>query len=106
MKGNNYVCCEPGSSVNIVSGYGPDDRGFDPLQRQKDFSSILCVQIGSRAHPASCTVGTGGPFLRAKSRSVRDVDRSHQSSAEVENEQKLHLLSPFVACMACDGTAL
>jgi hypothetical protein len=28
----------------------------------KDFSSILCVQTGSGAHPASCTMDTGGPF--------------------------------------------
>jgi hypothetical protein len=26
----------------------------------KDISSNLCVQIGSEAHPASCTMGTGG----------------------------------------------
>jgi hypothetical protein len=28
---------------------------------EKDFSSNFCVQTGSGAHPASCTVGTGGP---------------------------------------------
>jgi hypothetical protein len=27
-----------------------------------DLSSSLCVQTGSEAHPASCPVGTGGPF--------------------------------------------
>jgi hypothetical protein len=32
----------------------------------KDFSSNLCVQTGSEAHPASCTMGTGGPFPGAK----------------------------------------
>jgi hypothetical protein len=42
--------------------------------RAKDFSSSLCVQTGSRAHPASCTMGTGGP------------DHSPPSSAEVVNE--------------------
>jgi hypothetical protein len=26
----------------------------------EDFSSNLCVRTGSGAHPASCTVGTGG----------------------------------------------
>jgi len=31
-----------------------------------DFSSI-CVQTGSGAHPASCTMGTGGPFPGGKS---------------------------------------
>jgi hypothetical protein len=32
----------------------------------EDFSSNLCVQTGSRAHPASCTVGTGGSFPGVK----------------------------------------
>jgi hypothetical protein len=36
--------------------------GFNPQQRQKIFSSSLCVQTDSGAHPASCTKGTGGPF--------------------------------------------
>jgi hypothetical protein len=55
---------EPGSSVSIVSGYGLDDRAIvvrSPAEA-KDFSSILCAQTGSGAHPVSCTVGTGGPF--------------------------------------------
>jgi len=33
----------------------------------KDFSSNLCVQTGSGAHPASCTMGTGCPFPGGKS---------------------------------------
>jgi hypothetical protein len=85
----NYKCyinlCEPGSSVNKVSGYGLDDR-FIPRQRREDFFSSLCVQTGSGAHPASCTVGTGGPFPGAKARPGRDPDHSPPSSAEVENE--------------------
>jgi hypothetical protein len=55
---------EPGSSVSVVSGYGLDDRVIEvrfPAEA-KDFSSNLCVQTGSEAHPASCTMGTGGPF--------------------------------------------
>jgi hypothetical protein len=56
---------EPGSSVCIVSGYGMDDRAIEvrsPADAKGFFSSNLCVQIGSGAHPASCTMGTGGPF--------------------------------------------
>jgi hypothetical protein len=41
------------------------DRGSIPV-RDKGFSSILCVQTGSEAHPASCTVGTGVPFTGVK----------------------------------------
>jgi hypothetical protein len=52
---------------------------FDPQQRQKDFSSNLCVQTGSWAHPASCTMGTGGPLPGAKARPGRDSDPSPRS---------------------------
>jgi hypothetical protein len=38
------------------------------LMLSKDFSSNLCVQTGSGAHPASCTMGTGGPFPGGKAR--------------------------------------
>jgi hypothetical protein len=71
-----------------VSGYGLDDRGTEvrfPAE-EKGFSSILCVQTGSGAHPASCTTGTGGPFPGGKARPGRDVDHSPPSSAEVEND--------------------
>jgi hypothetical protein len=55
---------EPDSTVSIVSGYGLDDRAieFRSPTGAKDFSSSLCGQTGSEAHPASCTMGTGGPF--------------------------------------------
>jgi hypothetical protein len=82
------VSKEPGSSVSIVSGYGLDDRTIEvrSLAGAKDFSSNLCVQTGSGAHPASCTMGTGGPFPGDKARPGREADHSPQSSAEVENE--------------------
>jgi hypothetical protein len=56
------------SSGSIVSDYGLDDRaiGVRSPAGAKDFSSSLCVQTGSVAHPASCTMGTGGPFPGAK----------------------------------------
>jgi hypothetical protein len=77
-----------------VSDYGLDDRAIRVRSPAgaKDFSSNLFVQTGSGAHPASCTMGTGGPFPGAKVRSGRDADHSHPSSAEVE--QELYLLSP------------
>jgi hypothetical protein len=77
------------SSGSIVSGYGLDDRaiGVQFPVGAKDFSSILCVQTGSGAHPASCPMGTGGVLsLGVKARPVRDADHSPPSSAEVENE--------------------
>jgi hypothetical protein len=63
----------------------PGDRGSIP-GRGKGFSPILCVQTGSGAHPASCTMGTGGPFPGGKARPGRDADHSPPSSAEVMNE--------------------
>jgi hypothetical protein len=61
-----------------LSGYGLDDRAIDVRSpaEAKNFSSSLYVQTGSGAHPASCTMGTGGPFLGCKARPVRDADNS------------------------------
>jgi hypothetical protein len=78
---------EPGSSVSIVSDYGLDDRAIwvrSPA-RAKDFSSNFFVQTCSGAHPASCTVGTGGLF---PGQSVAGAWRwpLTSSSAEVKNE--------------------
>jgi hypothetical protein len=39
--------------------------------RAKDISCSLCIQTGSGAHPASCTMGTGG-----KAQPGRDADHS------------------------------
>jgi hypothetical protein len=77
-----------GSSGSIVSDYRLDDRaiGVRSLAGAKDFSSNLCVQTGSEAHPAACTMGTGDPFPHGKARPGRDADPSHSSSAEVRNE--------------------
>jgi hypothetical protein len=75
---------EPGSSGSIVSGYGLDE--VRSPAGAKDFSSNLCVQTCSGAHPASCTMGTGGPFPGGKARPGRDADHSPPSSAEVETE--------------------
>jgi hypothetical protein len=70
----------------LATGWTTWRSRFDPLQRQNDFSSSLCVQTGSGAHPASCTMGTEGPSPRAKARPGCDTDHSPSSSAEVDNE--------------------
>jgi hypothetical protein len=76
------------SSGSIVSDQGLDDRaiGVRSPAGAKDFSSILCVQTGSGAHPASCTMGTGGPFPGSKARPGRVADHSPPSGAEVKND--------------------
>jgi hypothetical protein len=57
------------SSGSIVSEYGLDDRviGVRSSAGAKNISSSLCIQTGSGAHPASCTMGSGGPFPGGKS---------------------------------------
>jgi hypothetical protein len=76
------------SSGSIVSDYWLDDRaiGVRSLAGAEDFSSSLCVQTGSGAHPVSCPVDTGGPFPGGKARPGRDADQSLPSGAEVVNE--------------------
>jgi hypothetical protein len=71
-----------------VSGYGLDDGaiGVRSSAEAADFSSDLCVQTGSGAHPAFCAVCTGRPFPGGKARPGRDADHSPPSSAEVKNE--------------------
>jgi hypothetical protein len=51
-----------------VSDYGLDDRAIGDRSPEgaKDFSCSLCVQTGSGAHPAYCTMGTEGPFPGVK----------------------------------------
>jgi hypothetical protein len=71
-----------------VSDYGLDDRaiGVRSPAGAEGFSFSLCVQTSTGAHPASCTMGTGGPFSGGKARAGRDADHSPPSSAEVVNE--------------------
>jgi hypothetical protein len=66
------------SSGSIVSDYGLDDRAIEVRSPAgaRDFSCSFCVQTGSEAHPASCTMGTGGPFPGGKARPGRDADHS------------------------------
>jgi hypothetical protein len=77
-----------GLAQAVVSDYGLDDRaiGVRSPAGAEDFSSSLCVQTGSGAHPASYTMGTGVLSPEVKARPGRDTDHSPPSSAEVENE--------------------
>jgi hypothetical protein len=63
----SYKCIlEAGVAQLILSDYGLDERTIEvrSLAEAKDFSSSLCVQSSSGAHPASCTMGTRGYFPR------------------------------------------
>jgi hypothetical protein len=50
----------------LATGWKTGRSRFGPRQRRKNFSSSLCVQTGSGAHPASCTMGSGGPLPGVK----------------------------------------
>jgi hypothetical protein len=56
------------NSSSIVSDYGLDDRAIEVRSPAgtKDFSSSLCVQTGSGAHPVSCTMVPGVLSLGVK----------------------------------------
>jgi hypothetical protein len=89
----------------LATGWTTGRSGFD-TERRKDFSCSLCVQTGSEAHPAFCTKGTWGPFPGAKARPEHDADHSTPSSAEVENERELCLLSPQAPSWSVVGQLL
>jgi hypothetical protein len=80
------VCCEPASSVSIVSVYGLDDRAVPGRGKRIFPIASVCRSALGPTHPASCTVGPGGHFPRTIARPGRDADRSSTSSVEVENE--------------------
>jgi hypothetical protein len=79
-----------------VSDYRLEDQaiGVRSTVGAKDFSSSLCVQTSSEAHPASCPKGTGGPFSGGKVQLGNDADHSPPLSAEVMNVLELYFLSP------------
>jgi hypothetical protein len=58
--------------------------GVQSPTEAEDFPSSLCIQAGSRAHPASYTMGTEGSFPVGKVQPGRAADHSPPSSAEVK----------------------
>jgi hypothetical protein len=88
FKDSFFVLRGRGSPVSIVSCCGLDDWAIEVryLAQARDFSSDLCVQTDSEAHPVSCTMGTGDPFPGGKTRLGPDAENSPPSSAEVVNE--------------------
>jgi hypothetical protein len=66
----------------LATNWTTGRSGFDPAE-VKEFSSNLCVQTVSGAHPAPCTMGTWGPLLGCKEWPRSDVDHSPTSSAKV-----------------------
>jgi hypothetical protein len=78
-------------SVQCLTTYWT--TGFRSPTEAEKFSSNICVQTGSGAHPASYTLGIGDSFPRGKAWLGRDADHSPPSSAEIKKEYGLHLSS-------------
>jgi hypothetical protein len=60
----------------LATGWTTGLLKFDPRQRRKNFSSSLCVETGSVAHPASCPMSSGGPLPGSKTRPGRDAEHT------------------------------
>jgi hypothetical protein len=88
-----------------VSDYGLDDRaiGVRFPAGAKDFSSNLCVQTGSGAHPASYTMGTGG--LSPGVKRGRGVTTHPHLVPRSRMSRSYTTLLPS-ASLVCSGTAL
>jgi hypothetical protein len=89
---------------SIVTVYRLDGRGSLPTGA-KDFSSSLCVQIDSGAHPASYSMGTGGPFPWVK-RGRGVTLTTHRHLVPMSRVSKSYTSSPPKLFTACSGTAL
>jgi hypothetical protein len=57
---------------------------------EEDFSSSLCIQISSEAHPASCPKDTGGPFPGVKRGRGVCLRRGEKKLDEREAEFRIH----------------
>jgi hypothetical protein len=92
---------------SVVSDYRLDDPAIEVRSpaKAKDFISSLCVQTGSKAHPAYYAMVTGDPIPGGNALPGCDADHSPPYSAEVVNEWELYS-SPLKRCLACSGTAL
>jgi hypothetical protein len=99
-------------SFKVASGVYPclcdavDERAIEVRSpaKEKDFSSSLCAQTGSGAHPASCAMGTGGPFPGGKGRPGRDADHSPHLVPRLWMSRSYTTFP--CASVACSGTAL
>jgi hypothetical protein len=79
--------CGPGQ-LSRYSDWLRVGRSGDQIPMGTKFSAL--VQTGPGAHPACCTMGTGG-----KERPGRDADPSSLSSAVGHERVELYLYSPY-----------
>jgi hypothetical protein len=72
-----------------VSGYGLDDRAIEVRSPagEKDFSSNLCVQTGSGAHPAFSPMGTGVMINVYNILVLKPDERVHAEDTDVDGRK-------------------
>jgi hypothetical protein len=87
------MCFSPVTSYNLSLGsiFSSEHSSqthsvLSSTAEAKGFSTILCVQTGSGAHPDSCPMDTEGPFSGGKWWPGHDADDSRPSSTEVKTE--------------------
>jgi hypothetical protein len=78
--------------VFYIIDYVLDDRVSIPGKGEIIFPLAVVSMTSSGVHPASCIMGTGGPFPGGKAHPQRYADHSLPSSAEVVNEYELYIL--------------
>jgi hypothetical protein len=88
------------SSQDLCSSW-LEDRG-SIVGRDNGFFPSLCVQTSSGAHPASCPMGTRGPFPGAKhSRGVTLT--THPNLLPRSRMSRSYTPHPLIACMEVTG---
>jgi hypothetical protein len=80
------------------------DRGSIPGRGERIFPSSLCVQTCSEAHPAFCTMGTGGPFPGVR-RGPGVTLTTHPHLVPRSRMSRSYISSPPSVSMAFSGTA-
>jgi hypothetical protein len=100
------LCLSKVSSVSIVSHYKLDTTGVRSLEEVKHLSSSLCVHISSGDHPASCPMGTGGPFPGGVKRGLRVTLTSHPHLVPRSIPSRSCISSSPWHCMAIAGQIL
>jgi hypothetical protein len=89
----------------LATGWTTGRSRFHVRQRRKDFSSSLCVQTSSVAHPASSTMGTRSPAPGLK-RGRGMTLTTHPHLVPRSRTNRSYTSSPPSAFMACSGTSL
>jgi hypothetical protein len=93
-----------GKMLCLPTDWATGRSRFDPRHVRNEFSFNVCVQTGSEAYSASCTMGTGGPFPGAKAWPGCDADHSPPYLEPRSRISRNYTPLPPSAFMACSWT--